>query len=193
MDTIVKFLGLQNDVYVMNAICTFVSLVSISFILWRISHEHQSEIQKQSQFVSKTVSKLDEKLNAKIEQMVSDTFDKLSVRVAKLEAENNKLRLLIYKNVAKQEEDLVLNKYQMEKYINAMFVDLNAELTNKINQVKIKLDDINVIVRNNTRKLDEKMSSIEELLSIEEQLKTNVVLLVKHSEELDKIMNKYSR
>ena len=184
-ETIVNFLGLQNDVYVVNAICTFVSLVSISFILWGISHEHQSDIQKQSQFVSKSVSKLDEKWTT-LEHKVTEIFDKMSVRIAKLEAENNKLRLLIHKNVAKQEEDLALNKCQTEKYIDAMFVSLDGELTNKLSQVETKLDDVDVVVRNEARELDEKMSTIEELA------KANDDLLVKQSGELAKIMSKYN-
>lgn len=134
--------------------------------------KYKQLVKKTTQDLNEIMRGLDAKWNAEIDEMVRDPFERMENKIAKLQDENDKLRLM----VAKQDEEIALTKCQMEKYIDAMFVNLDGELTNKMGQIETKLDDINVIVRNKTRNLDEKM------FVLEEQMETNTRVILDNVE-----------
>ncbi len=134
--------------------------------------KYKKLVKKTTQDLNEIMRGLDAKWNAEIDEMVRDPFERMENKIVKLEDENDKLRLM----VAKQDEEIALTKCQMEKYIDAMFVSLDGELTNKMAQIETKLDDINVIVRNKTRKLEEKM------VTLEEQMETNTRVILDNVE-----------
>ena len=111
-----------------NILYPLVFVGFITFVLWKINYE-----------CKKTIKHMDDKLSgldtiwfSRMETMVGDTFDSMGNKLAKLEAENAQLKTIVYETVAKQNEEITLTKYQSEKYIDTMFVNLDSELTNKL-------------------------------------------------------------
>ena len=111
-----------------NILYPLVFVGFITFVLWKINYE-----------CKRTIKHMDDKLSgldtiwvSRMETMVGNTFDSMGNKLAKLEAENAQLKMIVYETVAKQNEEITLTKYQSEKYIDTMFVSLDSELTNKL-------------------------------------------------------------
>jgi hypothetical protein len=86
------------------------------------------------------LSALDTKWVSRMETMVGNTFDSMSNKLAKLETENAHLKTLVYETISKQNEQITITNCQSEKYIDAMFVSLDSELTNKLEDLTTQLN-----------------------------------------------------
>ena len=111
-----------------NILYPLVFVGFVTFVLWKINYECKKTIKH----MDDKLSGLDTKWVSRMETMVGDTFDSMGNKLAKLEAENAQLKMIVYETVAKQNEEITLTKYQSEKYIDTMFVSLDSELTNKL-------------------------------------------------------------
>jgi len=111
-----------------NILYPLVFVGFVTFVLWKINYECKKTIKH----MDNKLSALDTKWVSRMETMVGDTFDSMGNKLAKLEAENAQLKMIVYETVAKQHEEITLTKYQSEKYIDTMFVSLDSELTNKL-------------------------------------------------------------
>ena len=111
-----------------NILYPLVFVGFVTFVLWKINYECKKTIKH----MDNKLSALDTKWVSRMETMVGNTFDSMGNKLAKLEAENAQLKMIVYETVAKQNEEITLTKYQSEKYIDTMFVSLDSELTNKL-------------------------------------------------------------
>ena len=128
MTSIVNYTESISQPNFSNILYPLVFVGFVTFVLWKINYE-----------CKRTIKHMDDKLSgldtiwvSRMETMVGDTFDSMCNKLAKLEAENAQLKTIVYETVAKQNEEITLTKYQSEKYIDTMFVSLDSELTNKL-------------------------------------------------------------
>lgn len=146
-----------------------IHFVSIKFDTIKKANELDSTL------MIKQIKELNERYDSLSLNTINVTLNRFKHKLTLLEYDISSLKTSIHNNNTKLNEDMLLWKQDNNLYTDFTCVSVNSELTEKINELEIKIDD--VIIRNKMQRLEDRIIKLEEVPS--ERIDTKVEIVSK--------------
>ena len=139
------------------SITGIIILFSFICVIHFVSNKFDT-IKKSTEVDSALMIKQIKELNERYDSL---SFNRFKRKLTQLEYDITSLKTFIYNNNTKLNKDMLLLKQDTNLYTNFACVRFSGELTDKINKLKIKIDD--VITQNKMQRLEDRIIKLEEV------------------------------
>ena len=145
------------DYNIISIITGIMILFSFICVIHFVSNKFDT-IKKSTEVDSALMIKQIKELNKRYDSL---SFNRFKRKLTQLEYDITSLKTFIYNNNTKLNKDMLLLKQDTNLYTNFACVRFSGELTDKINKLKIKIDD--VITQNKMQRLEDRIIKLEEV------------------------------